>query len=173
MEHDAKLRSKRMAKNCSRPRDQPKGNAAKDGAKKKKRDRSVCCLDFSVFRGIKCNYCGKKVRDMRDKWLPSGRQNSANGLKVVCASPDGWKSGSSRLGRLSRNLEHTSRTWIRSVHAECYSADHLSQPFSLSSMLLNSRPRKWVARTMQSFTSILLNTRFPVNVRAYAFVIFD
>lgn len=89
MEYDAKLRSIRMAKNCSRPRDQPKGNAGKDGAKKKKKDRSVCCLDFSVFRGIKCNYCGKKVRDMRDKWLPSGRQNSANGLKVVCASPDG------------------------------------------------------------------------------------
>lgn len=160
-----------MAKDCSRPREQPKGNAGKDGAKKKK-DASVCCLDFSVFRGIKCNYRGKKVRNMRDKWLPSGRQNSGNGLKVVCASPDGWKSGSSRVGRLSRNLEHTSRTCIRSMDAECYSADHLSQPFSLSSMLFNSRPRKWVARTMQSFTSIPLNTRFPVNVRAYAFVIF-
>lgn len=135
--------------------------------KRKKKDRSVCCLDFSVFRGIKCNYRGKKVRNMRDKWLPSGRQNSGNGLKVVCASPDGWKSGSSRVGRLSRNLEHTSRTWIRSIDAERYSADRLSQPFSLSSMLLNSRPRTNESRAQRDRSRRYdLNTRFPVVLDA-------
>lgn len=50
---------------------------------------------------------------MRDKWVASGRRNSGNGLKVVRASSQGWKSGYSRGeggGRLSRNLEHTLRT---------------------------------------------------------------
>ena len=61
---------------------------------------------------------------MRDKWVASGRRNSGNGLKVVRASSQGWKSGYSRGegGRLSRNLEHTLRTWIRSMDAEhCFS----------------------------------------------------
>lgn len=39
--------------------------------------------------GIKCNYGGKKVRNMRDKWVASGRRNSGNGLKVVRASSRG------------------------------------------------------------------------------------
>lgn len=61
-------------------------------SREEKKEISRVLARFLVSRkggGVKCNYGGKKVRNMRDKWVASGRRNSGNGLKVVRASSQG------------------------------------------------------------------------------------
>lgn len=96
MGHDAKLRSKRMAKNCSRPRDQPKGNAGKDGAKKKKRSQRLLPRFLSVSRD--------KVQLLRKEGSGYAGQVAAEWPTKFC---ERVKSGLCLSGRVKKRILST------------------------------------------------------------------
>lgn len=83
-------------------------------SREEKKEISRVLARFLVSRkggGVKCNYGGKKVRNMRDKWVASGRRNSGNGFVPLHKDEKAdTLEGRGGGGRLSRNLEHTLRT---------------------------------------------------------------
>lgn len=97
---------------------------------------------FLAFRRMKCNYSGKKVRNMRDKWQPSGRGNSGNGLKVVGASLRPGEKADPLEGNACRVIWNTlgERGYVLWTQNATLSAT--CRDFFPSSALLNPRPRR-------------------------------